>query len=112
MAHFRDSSGFGFISILVALAIIGLLYVGFVGISSGGTPPAHRVELAKGASLSTACANNRRAAEIAISTWSASHPNGQPTLEKLKQSGVRISSCPEKGTLTLKDRKVVCSLHS
>lgn len=111
MRHVRSSSGFGFISILAALAIVGLLYLGFVGLSSGGTTSTHRIELAKGASVSAACVNNQRAAEIAISTWSISHPNERPTLDKLKQSGIRISGCPEKGTITLKDGKIACSLH-
>lgn len=105
--------GFGFLSVLLALLIIGLLYfwIGGPGLQS----VSHSVSEAKTVKTSgnlVACSMNRKAIEKELLTWSVTHPGERPTLAKLKAAGVYVPACPDGGTLSIEGGTVVCSLHS
>ncbi len=105
--------GFGFLSVLLALLIIGLLYfwIGGPGLSSAG-PRASEIKTVKKSGNLLACQMNRRAIEKELTTWSVTHPGEQPTIEKLKAAGVYVPACPDGGTLSIRDGSVTCSVHS
>ncbi len=110
-ARMNSERGFSFISVVVALAIIGAFYYGYLGqygmeeaITQGG--------VAKTAGQAIACQMNRQAIDRAILTWTMSHPGKEPTLKDLERDGISINRCPEGGRFKVEVRKVSCSLHS
>ncbi len=107
----ESQRGFGFVSILVTLAIIGLLYFGYRD-QFGVTQTIRTGNVVKGAGQEMACQMNRQALERAIMTWSISHPGKQPTLKDLENDGITILPCPDGGRFRVEGEKVYCSLHS
>ena len=102
--------GFSFISILVTLAIVGLLYFGYRD-QFGVTQTIRTGNVVKSAGQDMACQMNRRAIERAITTWNISHPGKQPTLKDLENDGIPVLPCPDGGRFRLERGKVYCSLH-
>ncbi len=103
--------GFSFISILVSLAIVGLLYFGYRD-QFGVTQTIRTGNVVKSAGQDMACQMNRQALERAIMTWTISHPGKQPTLKDLENDGITILPCPDGGRFRVEGGKVYCSLHS
>lgn len=107
----ESQRGFGFVSILVTLAIVGLLYFGYQD-QFGVTQTIRTGNVVKSAGQEMACQMNRQALERAIMTWSISHPGKQPTLKDLENDGITILPCPDGGRFRVEGEKVYCSLHS
>ncbi len=103
--------GFGFISVLLTLLIIGALYYGYLG-QYGMSEEITRGGVVKTAGRGIACQMNRQAIERAILTWTLSHPGKEPTLKDLERDGISINRCPEGGRFRVEGKKVSCSLHS
>ena len=110
-ARFGSEQGLAFISVVVALVIIGALYYGYLG-QYGMKEELTRGGVAQTAGRGIACQMNRQAIERAILTWSMSHPGKQPTLKDLENDGISINRCPEGGRFKVEGKKVSCSLHS
>ncbi len=110
-ARMNSERGFSFISVVVALAIIGAFYYGYLG-QYGMKEELTRGGVAKTAGQAIACQMNRQAIERAIMTWTLSHPDKQPTLKDLENDGISINRCPEGGRFKVEGKKVSCSLHS
>ena len=103
--------GLTFISVVVALVIIGAFYYGYLG-QYGMKEELTRGGVAQTAGRGIACQMNRQAIERAILTWTMSHPGKQPTLKDLEKDGISINRCPEGGRFKVEGKKVSCSLHS
>jgi competence protein ComGC len=110
-ARVSSERGLTFISVVVALVIIGALYYGYLG-QYGMKEEITRGGVAQTAGRGIACQMNRQAIERAILTWSMSHPGKQPTLKDLENDGIPINRCPEGGRFKVEGKKVSCSLHS
>lgn len=110
-ARMDSERGLGFISVVVALLIIGALYYGYLG-QYGMKEEITRGGVAQTAGRGIACQMNRQAIERAILTWTMSHPGKQPTLKDLERDGIPINRCPEGGSYKVEGKKVSCSLHS
>ncbi len=110
-ARFGSEQGLAFISVVVALVIIGALYYGYLG-QYGMKEELTRGGVAQTAGRGIACQMNRQAIERAILTWTMSHPGKQPTLKDLENDGISINRCPEGGRFKVEGKKVSCSLHS
>jgi hypothetical protein len=109
----QSQSGLSFLSVLLALLIIGLLYfwIGGPGLSTAVPQASERSTVKKSGNL-LACQMNRRAIEKELMTWSVTHPGERPTIEKLRAGGVYVPACPDGGKLSIRDGKVICSVHS
>ncbi len=107
----ESQRGFSFISILVSLAIVGLLYFGYRD-QFGVAETIKTGNVVKSAGQEMACQMNRRALERAIMTWTLSHPGKQPTLKDLEDDGIPILPCPDGGRFRVEGENVYCSLHS
>jgi competence protein ComGC len=105
--------GFTILSVLLALLVIGLLYVWLTG---GGMPATMnsvpQARVVQKASVDLSCRMNLQALDKEILTWSATHPGKKPTIEELKKSGVVLLGCPEGGRWTIRDGHARCSIHS
>ncbi len=107
----ESQRGFSFISILVTLAIVGLLYFGYRD-QFGVTQTIRTGNEVKSAGQEMSCQMNRQALQRAIMTWTISHPGKQPTLKDLEDAGIPILPCPDGGRFRVEGEKVYCSLHS
>ncbi len=110
-AKVDSERGLAFISVVVALVIIGALYYGYLG-QYGMKEELTRGGVVQTAGRGIACQMNRQAIERAILTWTMSHPGKQPTLKDLENDGISINRCPEGGRFKVEGKKVSCSLHS
>jgi competence protein ComGC len=110
MRRFLDRSGFSTVSVLIAMAIVALLYFGYFKVNS--TVSEKKVGIAAiDASRAVACRANRQTVERAIVMWSVNHPDDVPSLEALERDGIHVPSCPEGGSYELVGREVHCSKH-
>jgi hypothetical protein len=109
-ARFHGQEGFGFVAILMALAIAAALYFGYFKLQSLTSERATGVA-AIDASRAVACRTNRQNIERAMAMWSVNHPDEQPTFAALQAEGVRIPACPEGGRYDIAGRTVHCSVH-
>ncbi len=106
----QHNKGFFFISILMALVIIMILSGYMLGGDKKENIPPAKTYIDRGSD--TACTANRQVLETQIQMWMISHPGETPTIEKLKQSGVNVPTCPAGGTYTIDSNyKVHCSKH-
>jgi hypothetical protein len=105
-----DSQGMGFMSVLVALLILAVLYFGYFKMQSVTSDQAVGTT-AIDASRAVACRTQRQAAERDIMMWSVDHPDETPTLASLERAGVHIPQCPEGGTYSIEGKHLRCSLH-
>ncbi len=104
--------GFSILSVLLALLVIGLLYVWLAGGMPSTVNSVSQAQVVKKASVVLSCRMNLQAVDKEIVTWCATHPGMKPTLEDLKKSGVVILGCPEGGQWSIRDGHVRCSVHS
>ncbi len=101
-----------FFSIVAALLVIGVLYAGlFHNLSDSGSTMSEG-GVAKDTSQAMSCGMNRRSIEQAMTRWEITHPDQQPTIERLERDGILVKQCPEGGELSIEGKKVVCSVHS
>ena len=105
-----NQSGFGFVSVLLALLIVAALYFGYFGLQ-GTTAERAKGIAAIDASRAVACRTNRQNIERDISLWSATHTGETPTFAGLEADGLRIPSCPEGGRYEIAGTEVHCSVH-
>jgi competence protein ComGC len=109
-ALIRNQRGFGFVSVLLAMLIVGVLYFGYFKMQSATSDRATGGN-AIVVSRAVACRTNRQQIERDITMWSVDHPDEPPTLAALQASGLRVPSCPEGGTYDIVGHDVLCSLH-
>jgi hypothetical protein len=100
----------GFMSVLVALLILAMLYFGYFKMQSTTSERAVGTT-AIDASRAVACRTQRQAAERDIMMWSVDHPDENPTLASLERTGVNIPHCPEGGTYSIEGKHLRCSVH-
>jgi hypothetical protein len=107
----RREKGVSFITILIALVLVGALYWVIMTPSSAKKASSGALLTARKTSQDAACQMNRLALEKMLVTWSATHPGETPTLEALKRDQVVFQPCPEGGQFELRGNKVFCTLH-
>lgn len=107
----HQQRGVSLVSLVAALLILGLLYVGFDSLSRSGNPLLESTETAMAQGKDVACRLNRLEIERSIMTWTLSHPGREPTLQLLRDEQIHVPPCPEGGKLSLVGRQVRCSLH-
>jgi hypothetical protein len=105
-----SQSGFGFVSVLLALLIAAALYFGYFGFQRTTGERAKGIA-AIDASRAVACRTNRQNIERDIRFWSVNHPDEVPTLAGLQADGLRIPACPEGGRYDIVGTEVHCSVH-
>jgi hypothetical protein len=106
-----NERGMSFIAVLLALAIVGLLYFGYMRMNTVRQEQSVGITAIE-ASKGVACRVQRQQIERDIMMWSASHDGAMPgSLDDLEAGGVHVPSCPEGGDYSLDGRHVVCSLH-
>ncbi len=106
-----DERGFGFIVVLAALLIVGLLYFTYFGMNTVKHDQAVGIK-AIDTSKAFSCKMQRGQIERELNTWAATHDGQVPTdLDDLARSGIRIPKCPEGGEYSLEEKHVHCSVH-
>ncbi len=106
--------GFSLLSVLLALAVVGVLYFAVLGPSRAVEevqPPMQDLRAAQAAGQETACQRNRSEIQRSLLTWTVTHPGQTPTLEALRRSGFHVPPCPSGGLLEISGQKMVCSRH-
>ena len=100
-----------FISILAALLVMGALYAGYFNLNDSGSTMSQGGAV-KDASQAMSCSMNRRSIGQAMTRWSITHPDVQPTIERLERDGILVKHCPDGGRFTIEEKKILCSVHS
>ncbi len=104
----HSERGNAMISLLMAMVILGTLYLGYVGMpdfrGKRGGPVA--IENTR----DVACKIQRQQIERDIDIWKVDHTE-EPSLDALKGAGIFIPACPEHGTYDVAGSHVVCSVH-
>ncbi len=111
MELIRNQRGLGFVSVLLTLLIIGVLYLGYFKMQSSMSGNHSAGIAALNASRDIACRTQRQQIERDIMMWSVNHPDEPPTLAALQHDGLHIPDCPEGGRYSIDGREVHCSLH-
>lgn len=106
-----DQRGFGFVAILLALLIIAVLYFGYFKMQNTMSEQRTTAVSSLDASRTVACRANRASIESNIALWQVDHPGEQPTIAKLRASGLHIPTCPSGGHYSIVGTKVHCSIH-
>lgn len=106
----RNSFGMSFVSVLLSLLILAVLYFGYFKMQETMREPSVG-RTAIDAGRAVACRTQRQAAERDIAMWAIAHPDETPTLALLQRDGVRIPSCPAGGEYSLDGKRLRCSLH-
>ena len=105
--------GFSFIGMLMALAIVAILtgmYMSLQMGQQGGTLKQGISSIEK--SKIVACNANKNVIIGHINAWRITHPNERVTLEKMRNTGVSIPTCPAGGTYSIdKQGYIICSIH-
>ena len=111
MDRLRNQRGFGFVSILLTLLVLAVLYFGYFRMQNT-MRGSHEVGIsALNASREVACRTQRQQIERDIVLWSVNHPDEPPTLSALQHDGLHIPACPDGGQYSIDDRQVHCSVH-
>ncbi|OFV89080.1 MAG: hypothetical protein A3J75_08980 [Acidobacteria bacterium RBG_16_68_9] len=110
MHRFRSQQGASFMAVIVAMLIVGALYLGYLRLQTASTERAAGIA-AIDASRAVACRTNRQTIERAFAMWSVNHPDELPSLAALKADGIGLPSCPEGGQYEIDGRQVQCSKH-
>ena len=106
----RNSNGFSFVSILVAMLIIAALYFGYFRL--GSTPAEKSVGIqAIDTSKTVACRTQRQQLERDIQMYEANHDGPPSSLADLEHEGIRIPACPEGGRYALAGKHITCTRH-
>jgi len=111
MGAIGNQRGVGFVSILLTLAILAVLYLGYFKMQNtmGGSRSTGITAI--NASREVACRTQRQQIERDIVLWSVNHPDEPPTIAALEHEGLRVPSCPEGGQYSIDGREVHCSVH-
>jgi competence protein ComGC len=106
----RNARGLSFVSILLALVIIGALYFGYFRMSATKNEKAVGIQSIQ-VSKAAACRTQRQQVERDIQSYMASHDAAPGSLGDLERDGIRIPNCPEGGRYALAGTHVTCSVH-
>jgi competence protein ComGC len=110
VAH-HAAGGFSFVSFLVALVIVAVMYFGYFRMASTSGEKSvgiQSLDAAKG----VACRTQRQQIERDVSLYTANHEQPPGSLADLERAGVLIPSCPEGGRYALAGSHVTCSRHN
>lgn len=99
--------GIGAVTLLVALLLVALLYVGYLRLQRAPSAPAQPATTAVDNTKAFACRSNRQTAEREVQMWLVNHPGETPTLEAVGSA----AHCPTGGTYRLEGVSVLCSEH-
>jgi hypothetical protein len=106
-----DQSGFSLLSVVAALGILLLLYVGVQGLNRVSEDVKEDLIAAPAGSRRTVCLMNRQAISRLLMTWSVTHPGEKATIAKLQRAGIHVPGCPEDGKFTIHGESIECSIH-
>ena len=109
MTTLRDTRGIGFVTVLLTLLILAVLYFGYFRVQGTSERGTHIQSLE--ASKAVACRVQRQQIERDIQMYTASHDGPPQSLADLESAGIHIPSCPEGGQYSLVGTHVVCSVH-
>ena len=73
--------GIGAVTLIVALLLVALLYVGYLRLQRTPSAPAQPATTAVDNTKAFACRSNRQTAEREVQMWLVNHPGETPTLE-------------------------------
>jgi len=110
-AALRNQRGFGFVSILLTLLILAVLYLGYFKMPNTMSGSRSAGIAAINTSRDIACRTQRQQIERDVMMWSVNHPDEPPTLAALQRDGLHIPACPEGGQYSIDGREVHCSVH-
>ena len=110
-AALRNQRGFGFVSILLTLLILAVLYFGYFKMQNTMSGSRSAGISAINTSRELACRTQRQQIERDVMMWSVNHPDEPPTLAALQHDGLHIPACPEGGQYSVDGRAVHCSVH-
>ena len=114
MIRRRNSNrGFVLLSMLMALAMIGILSGMYLGPGAGGAPgakpwPVQRIDRAKDA----VCASNRRTVQTRVVAAQIGSASGRLSTAEMQQIMGNMAACPGGGRYYTIDGEVYCTLHS
>jgi len=104
-------SMFSFLSILLAVLVIGWLTVHGLKSFTGGSADLKTGIAAKGKSERLACRTNIRQLNQFIRYYQSTHPGEPVTMENLEKAGMTLPECPAGGTYRVENNRIVCSIH-
>ena len=110
-AALRNQRGFGFVSILLTLLILAVLYLGYFKMQNTMSGSRSAGISAINTSRDIACRTQRQQIERDVMMWSVSHPDEPPTIAALQHYGLHIPACPDGGQYSIAGRAVHCSVH-
>jgi len=99
------------IPIVVAIAIIGFLLLGYLN-QSRTQAEMGMTRAGRRAGQETACQKTRAALERTVMNWVMNNPGKQVTLRNLQEDGIVITRCPQGGQYSVSGAKIYCSLHA
>jgi competence protein ComGC len=109
MRTLRNAHGLSFVSILLTLLILAVLYFGYFRMQGTSERGTHIQSLE--ASKDVACRVQRQQIERDVQMYTASHDGPPRSLDDLERAGIRIPRCPEGGQYALEGSHVTCSVH-
>lgn len=114
MTQRNSQRGFYLIGLLlVLLIIIVLMLKGPFGPGSDTKSQVTTAQMSLNRANTSVCASNRLTLQTNLINWRMTHLGETPTIEKIRQSGINISSCPHRGAYLLgPDGAVYCTEHN
>jgi competence protein ComGC len=109
-AALRESRGFSFVSVLLALLILAVLYFGYFHLQSATNERTTKIQGLE-AAKAVACRTQREQLERDVQMYAADHDGPPHSLDDLARAGIPIPSCPEGGHYALVGTHVTCSVH-
>ncbi|MBI4515466.1 MAG: hypothetical protein HY699_06595 [Deltaproteobacteria bacterium] len=102
--------GFSFVSILLAMLLLAVLYFGYFRLSSSSGEKGAGIQSLQ-TSKGIACRTQRQQIERDVQAYSMSHDGPPHSLAELEREGIRVPSCPEGGRYALAGIQITCSTH-
>ncbi len=110
-AKMESQRGLTLIPIVVFMAIIGLLLLGYLD-QARTQREMGMTRAGRKAGQELSCQKTRRALEQQIMSWVMNNPGKDVTLRNLQEDGIVLTGCPQGGQYSQSGGKIHCSVHS
>ncbi len=109
-ARMESQRGLTLIPIVVFMAIIGLLLLGYLD-QARTQREMGMTRAGRKAGQELSCQKHRQALEQAVRSWVMKNPGKEVTLRNLQEDGIVLTGCPQGGQYSQSGEHIACSLH-